>query len=216
MRRFAFIGIWLLILPAVVLAETMYVSELMEITLRTGQGVDHKIIAMLKSGEKLEVLEPSDPWTKIRTINGTEGWVLSRFLQSEQPNSITLKQLKEKHNALMAQVAPFFEENESLKKENESLHSELIRSENALNESKKSYKTLKEESAKFLQLQSNYDKAKNLLKEEKIKTAKYEDELSKLEGRQTFLWFFSGASVFFLGFLIGFSAKRQRRRPSLL
>ncbi len=53
MRHLVFIGVLLILFSTAVQAETMYVSDLVEITLRTGQGIDHKIIAMIKSGQKV-------------------------------------------------------------------------------------------------------------------------------------------------------------------
>jgi hypothetical protein len=51
---------------------------------------------------------------------------------------------------------------------------------------------------------------------QKEKIQKCEDDLSKLEQRQIFRWIFTGAGILFVGFLLGISGKRQRRRPSLL
>ena len=43
-----------------------------------------------------------------------------------------------------------------------------------------------------------------------------EEALSKLERGGQIRWFLSGAAVLLAGFFLGFSAKRQRRRSSLL
>ena len=216
MKRFVFIGICLLILSSVVQAETMYVSDQVEITLRTGQGIDHKIISMIKSGEPVEVVEPAGQWTKIRTQSGREGWVLTRFLKSEEPSRIALEQLREKHKTMMEQLAPSLEEIRVLKEENQRLRLELARTEKTNSEFQKMYETLKKDSADFLKLKSQYQKTKNQLSKAEIKAEKLEDELSRLEQRQIFRWILTGAGIMLLGFLIGLSAKHQRRRSSLL
>ena len=41
-------------------------------------------------------------------------------------------------------------------------------------------------------------------------------KVDKLESRQTVRWFLTGAGVLLLGFIIGFSTRRQRRKSSLL
>ena len=46
-----------LIAPAASVAETVYVSENFEITMRTGPGTERKIISLVQSGEALEVVE---------------------------------------------------------------------------------------------------------------------------------------------------------------
>ena len=41
-------------------------------------------------------------------------------------------------------------------------------------------------------------------------------ELSGVEKNQYIKWFLAGSGVLLVGFLVGFAAKRGRRRPSLL
>ena len=110
MKRLFIIAIMLVLLPAVVHAEKKYINDLLEITLRTGQGIDHKIIEIVKSGQMVEVLKPGEQWTKIRRLNGTEGWVVSRFLTSNKPNILLLKELQEKHEAIMIRTDSQLEE----------------------------------------------------------------------------------------------------------
>lgn len=215
MKRFVFIGIWILLLPSAVQAEKMFITDDFEITLRTGKGMDHKIISMLKSGEAVEVIESSDVWTKILTPGGREGWVLTRFLKAEEPSRIALEKLKEKHKAIMEKLAPSFEENTALKEENQKLQQELARSEKEKDELRQLYGSLKAEASDFLNLKKQYQDAKNQLAEATKKSEKVEDELSKLEQRQIFRWILTGAGIMLLGFLIGFSAKQQRRRSTL-
>ena len=216
MKRHFIIAILLVLLPAVVHAEKKYINDLLEITLRTGQGIDHKIIEIVKSGQMVEVIKPGNQWTKIRQLNGTEGWVVSRFLTSNKPNILLLKELQEKHEAIMIRTDSQLEEIAKLQEDNKELRSKLTVSAKTLNDLNNSYETLKKGSGDFLQLKSNYNKATAQLTKQKQKIQKYEDELSKLEQRQIFRWIFTGAGILFLGFLIGLSGKRQRRRLSLL
>ena len=216
MKRLFIIAILLVLLPAVVHAEKRYINDLLEITLRTGQGIDHKIIEIVKSGQMVEVLKPGDQWTKIRRLNGTEGWVVSRFLTSNKPNILLLKELQEKHEAVVIRTDSQLEEITKLQEDNKELRSKLAVSAKMLNDLNNSYETLKKGSGDFLQLKSNYNKATAQLTKQKQKIQQYEDELSKLEQRQIFRWIFTGAGILFLGFLIGLSGKRQRRRSSLL
>ena len=214
MRHFVFIGVLLILFSTAVQAETMYVSDLAEITLRTGKGIDHKIIAMIKSGQKVEVLEPDDQWTRIRLPSGKEGWVVSRFLTSKLPSRIELEQLKEKHKALLALADSPYTEISKLKDENQKLMAELAVSEKTLNALKTSYETLKSKSASLLKLQDSSENSVARLSEQQKEVERLEEELSKLERRQYIHWFLSGAAVLFVGFLMGYRAKRQRRLSS--
>ena len=69
--------------------DTRYVTDQLEITLRSGQSTKHQIIRMLPSGTPVELLETDEEtkYSRIRTSDdGTEGWVLSRYLD-EQPSA---------------------------------------------------------------------------------------------------------------------------------
>ena len=138
MKRLFIIAIMLVLLPAVVHAEKRYINDLLEITLRTGQGIDHKIIEIVKSGQMVEVLKPGEQWTKIRRLNGTEGWVVSRFLTSNKPNIILLKELQEKHEAIMIRTDSQLEEIAKLQEDNKELRSKLAVSAKTNNDLKNS------------------------------------------------------------------------------
>ena len=216
MKYFVYIGVLLILLSTAVQAETMYVSDLAEITLRTGKGIDHKIIAMVKSGTQVEVLEPDDQWTKVRMSNGMEGWVVNRFLTSKIPSSIALQELKQKYEALLALADSPYKEITKLQEENQRLRSELSFSDKALSELTESYEALKSKSAKLSNAQAGYQNSSSQLAEQKLRAEKLEAELSKLEMRHHIRWFLSGAAVLLVGFLMGFSTKQKRRRSSLL
>ena len=86
-RYLLFALLLLLVSPAVseTTAETLYVKPITEVTVRAGQGTEYRILAMIRDGSKVEVLEENEGWAKIKLTNGQEGWVLRRFL-SDQPS----------------------------------------------------------------------------------------------------------------------------------
>ncbi len=137
MRWFIVILTLVALTPSNARAETMYISDIMEITLRTGPGRDNKIITMITSGQKIEVLRQAEKWSKIRLSNGKEGWVLNRFLSKEKSNLIKLKDLKKEFEALKIKSAPLIEEKNRLKNENARLSTALaarLRETDALKE----------------------------------------------------------------------------------
>ena len=92
--------ILILSFPIVVAEELRYVSDSFSITMRTGQGTEHKVIKSIRTGTKLDLLESSDNgYSKVRLENGTEGWVLSRFLLNQPISKDRLKRAEEKSNA---------------------------------------------------------------------------------------------------------------------
>jgi len=85
-------------------AATVYVTDSLKITLRTGPGTDNKIIAILSSGERLEVLETGNDWTRVRVLGSEgeqkEGWLLSRFLIERQPWEMQARNLAKETTSL--------------------------------------------------------------------------------------------------------------------
>jgi SH3 domain protein len=211
------VGICLLLLSTAVLAETKhYINDSMKITMRTGPATDRKIIALLSVGQEVEVLKAENEWTLVRLLNGKEGWVISRFITDQTPESIQLEALRKNHSMLQTKAASLMEENKALKDENKTLSTNLNTSETKQQSLSKSYETLKRESKQFLDLQAKYKESTSKLAAQTQKAEKYEDELTKLLWNKNIKWFLSGAGVLILGFIIGFSTKRQRRHSSLL
>ena len=217
MRILGVAGICLFLLYTVVLADTKhYINDSMKITMRTGPATDRKIIALLAVGQEVEILKAEDEWTMVRLANGKEGWVISRFLTDQTPDSIILETLKKNYSALQEKAASLMEENKMLKDENGKLSNDLGATQKKEKNLSTDYETLKRESKKFLELQEKYKESTSKLAEQTQKADKYEDELTKLLWNKNIKWFLSGAGVLILGFIIGFSTKRQRRHSSLL
>lgn len=197
-------------------AETMYVTDMLKLTLRTGPSIENKIIAVIDSGQMMEILEFGDEWARVQLPNGKEGWVLSRYLTSSETNNIKLERLEAKHKNLMVQAAELLEENNNLQSENQKLSSELAANQKELVQTRTDYDTLKAEAAEFLDLKTKFESASSQLAEQSAKAEKLEEQLKMLERGTYIKWFLAGSGVLILGFLIGFSTKRQRRRPSLV
>jgi SH3 domain protein len=201
--------------PAVY-AQQLFVKEMMKITMRTGPGNDRKILALVSTGQPVEVIETGAEWSHVRLDNGKEGWVLSRFLTPEVPNSISLAKLTKRHDALLTKHAALSEENRQLKETAQRLTAEVQKGVKDLKTLQKEYDTLKAGSADYLKLKTKHQKTSAKLSEQTERAAKFEGELAKLLRKQNIKWFLSGAGVLLLGFIIGYSSKRQRRRSSLL
>ena len=215
MKKVAFIGICLFLFCSISRAETLYISDFLRITLRTGPGIDHKIIEMIKSGQKVTILEQGPEWTRIQLPAGKEGWVLTRFLTPKPPSGLLLKKLEEKHSELSIQASTLIDENKKLIAENRRLDAELKTSSGNLSKVTDSYQTLKSESTEYLDIKSRYEKMVVQLNQQKKRAQNVEKELETIQFHKNIRWFLSGASVLVIGFLIGFSSRRQRRRSSL-
>ncbi len=210
-----FIGFFLMVFYNAAYAETMYVSDVLKLTVREGKGTGEKILAVIQSGQRVDVLQIEDEWALVLFDDDKEGWVLSRFLTSKITNNVKLKWLQKKHKTLTVQAATLLEENTKLKKEKKEIDSSLKKADKSVEELNKSYNTLKTESADYIKLKSKFQKTASQLAEYAEKSERLEKELTKLEFRQTIRWLLTGAGVLLLGFLMGFSRRSQRRRRTL-
>jgi len=194
----------------------MYVSDILKLTLRTGPSIENKIISVINSGQMMEVIKFGEEWSKVQLPNGKEGWVLSRYLTTNKTNNIKLERLEAKHKNLMIQSAELLEENNRLKAENKKFSTEFNANQKQLAKTQADYEALKAEAAEFLTLKTNYKRAASQLAEQTAKAKQLEERLSSLEMNTYIKWFLAGSGVLIVGFLIGFSTKRQRRRPALM
>jgi SH3 domain protein len=193
----------------------MYVSDILKLTLRTGPSIENKILAVIDSGQMMEIVEFGDEWSQVQLPNGKEGWVLSRYLTPNETSNIKLQRLETKHKNLMVQAAELLEENNRLQAENKKLSTEFEANQEQLVKARTDYETLKAEASEFLTLKTRYESAASQLAEQTAKAEKLEEQLSRLERNTYIKWFLSGSGVLIVGFLIGYSSKRQRRRPAL-
>ena len=106
-----FIQLIILISTLPAQAESMYVTDVLKVTLRTGPSTDNKIIKMVESGQKIAVIEPGQEWSLVRLDDGNEGWILNRYMISDETNKIKLVKLESKHSKLKAKFSYIFEEN---------------------------------------------------------------------------------------------------------
>jgi SH3 domain protein len=77
-------------------AETRYVTDQIESTLRTGESTRFKILKMLPSGTRVEVLDVNQTtkYARVRTADGAVGFVPEAQLQSEPAARSRLAELE--------------------------------------------------------------------------------------------------------------------------
>jgi SH3 domain protein len=200
----------------VAMANTLFVTEEFEITMRTGPGVERKIIALIRSGQRVEEISKSEEWTEIRLPSDKTGWVLTRYLSSKEPCSLVKDRLQTEYDQLITEKNELETKNSDLEAENQRLEAQLASTQASLERVTGDFDSLKSESTDFLKLKSQFKKVTTELEETKSKADKFEDESSRLLRNQNIKWFLAGAGVLLIGFIIGFSSRRQKRRSSLL
>ena len=215
-KRIVYVGIVLMCFSANGLAESMYVTDLLKLTLRSGPSTEHKILSVVESGYQVEMLEPGEDWSLVRIADGKEGYVLTRNLVPEPTHNVRLEKLQTKHKALVQQAATLLEENTRFRNESKKLKATSDGNEKALKKLNTEYDKLKAGSAEYIELKEKYKTVSGQLAEQTKRAAALDEELRAIEINQYIKWFLAGSGVLLVGFIVGYSARRQRRRPSLL
>lgn len=104
--------------PLVAHAETAYITEKLEVPVRSGESREYRIIRYLQAGAQVEMLQTYESgYTRIRDERGREGFVLGRYLVDRAPSFViagrleaevakqkeTIKRLEQDIEALTAQ-----------------------------------------------------------------------------------------------------------------
>lgn len=192
-------------------AKTKYISDELVVTVRTGQGNHTPIIKTIKSGERIEILEETDTgYSRIKTADGTEGWIRTQFVADEPTAAQKLAKVQEKLAQLEAA-------NQTLKKENKDLRTESAKTEESLNKLQGEFSNSQKELAHLGKVAANpimLDKENKELREKftsmshELEMLRNEHQVVKDRSRQN--WFMAGAGVIILGMAIGLLLPKLR------
>ncbi len=199
----------LLLLAGSALAQqTFYVTDELHVTVRSGPSVDNKVIAVVKSGDAVQVLNRNDEgWALVHLPDGKEGWIIERYLQETMPAALHIKTLNPQNQSLLSQV-------EQLTKERDALRDDLGKSKKRVAELEQAYAQLKKESADVLGLKAEYQQLRKDYTAQSDKNEQLATEVESLRFGNNLKWFLAGAGVLFLGWLIGLVMGRRKRRSA--
>lgn len=200
--------------PIACFAKDMYVGDITKLNLRSGNGEKYPVITTLDSGEPVAVLSTAGEWTKISTMDGSEGWVVSKYLTEEKPADIKIEDLKIEAENLQGKLEITELENRKLKEENISLTTRLNENSIQLGKLEKSLNDLKKDSSQYLTLKEKYE---SLAKEINEKDTRIQSLEKKVDARyisSAIKWSLTGAGILLTGYFLG--SRNKRKRSSLL
>ncbi len=201
----------LLALPAGA-GETRYISDQLEVTLRTGKSLRHQIIKLLPSGTPVELLEvdPASGYSRVRTRDGKEGWVITRYLM-DTPSARDrlaeaqrrLASLQIEHQRLQQRLAQAEQARQALEaakaklgEENRKLRQELA--------------YVRRTAANALAIDGENKHLKEQLVSLQTEVQALQQENASLRDRSDQQWFLRGAGVVIAGILLGLLLPRLR------
>lgn len=199
----------ILALPLVGSAQKIaYVTDVLHVTIRSGPSVSNKIIYRARTGDRFTVLDSdAEGWAKVRLPDGSEGWMISRYLQDEAPAALRLEALNPQNKSLLARV-------EELANANRTLKEELALARRQAKEASRAYDKLKADSAGVLKLKEDYSLLKDRFTAQKAQLDELTMEVESLRLGRNLKWFLAGAGVLVLGWMMGLALGRRKRRWS--
>ena len=195
-------------------AQTLYVSDQLEIQLRSGATNQHRIIRMLPSGTPLEVLEvdQAEGWTRVRAPSGVDGWVLSRFLMPERAARDRLAAAEQRMARLEQENRQHTTTIRELRGEKEAVAGERSELDKTSRQLSQELEEIRRTASSALAIDAeNKDlKSRIVSAEREIQTLQQEN--ARLHDRTSRDWFMVGAGVIVLGIIIGLIIPRLRFR----
>ncbi|MBE2295179.1 MAG: TIGR04211 family SH3 domain-containing protein [Phycisphaerales bacterium] len=188
-------------------AETGYATDALSVPIHRGASTQHKILRMVPSGTPLQIMEADDTtgYSKVKTPEGTVGWILTRYLMDQPPprqRAVQLesqvKNLEEKNRILKEKADVLDTTSTSLTRCNEEL-SEIQRTAAQALSIERENHNLQQEAAQAREQADYFQQENTLLRDESKRN-----------------WFITGASVGLGGVLLGlimpFILRRRQRR----
>lgn len=195
-------------------AETRFVTDELEIDLRSGTSLQHRILRMIPSGTVLEVLEEdrATGYTKVRTPSGVEGWILSRYLSASPSANVRLAETEKKLTELEIQSRQRMAKLSDRDKEFLNVTDELARVKDENLKLNKQLTDIQRTASSALAIDAENKELKNRLMQMERERETLSQENVALHDRTARDWFMIGAGVIVLGVLIGLILPRIRIR----
>jgi len=212
--RLRWVGFVFLALGLVAQAQTQtrYVTDRTQVELRRGPSTEFRILRYLEAGDRVEVLEQNDGFSRVKVDEDTEGWIPTASLIAEPI-------ARERLAAAERNLATARERTAALETENRQLTSDLAATRAQLAQAQTSQGTASREladirtaSANVIQLRDDNTSLRQRLAQRDGEVEQLTIDNSRLAGRNNQNWFIVGAAVLLGGIVIGLVAPTLRRK----
>lgn len=195
-----------------------WVTDQLEVDMRRGQSNRHAIVRMVPSGTAVELLEEdaASGFSRIRTPSGTEGWVLSRYLQRQPTARLQLPELESRLAALTEKGTDWRSELDKLQVERNDLQRQVRDLDVARSGLQRDLVAVRDAAANTLRIQQENASLASRLAASEQRIAELETANRELSGQSSRNWFMAGGGVLGVGIVLGLVLPRIRwkRRSS--
>ena len=201
-------------IPTLSQAQTKYVTDQFEITMRSGSSTSNNIISMLKSGLAVTVLEQDDVtrYSRVKIPSGKEGYVLTRFLDPLASGRDRYTQLKTKADQLEATIKQLKTELGAYKTQKQDDVLSITSLQNLLDSTQTELENLRESTRDTISIVTQNESLKVRINELDREKLSLSEENAMFKDRTAMDWFIRGASVSVIAFLLGIIVTRIRWR----
>lgn len=213
--RVRWIGVVFLAFELLAQAQTRYVSDRTIVELRRGPSIEFLILRNLEAGERVEILEQNESagYSRVRVADqGTEGWILTRFLTAEPIARERLAVAERSLSAARERVAALEAQNAELSRDLAATRAELTSSQADHGSVSKELSDLRSASANVVQIREQNTSLQQRLVQRDREVEELTADNANLSGRNSQNWFVVGAAVLLAGVVIGLVAPSLRRK----
>lgn len=196
--------LFFLLLSAAVKAEIVYVTDSLDITLRSKENNRSKILKMLPAGTPLTVVEikPSG-YTAVRLKNGMEGYILTRHTLKNPTHRWYLEKAQKELEALRSENANIKEELAVITGDSTKSSSEYSSVKDERNHLRHELNSLRQTSAQAVQIKLQRDQLKEHVINVERELQQIKLEKQALENSTSQDWFLYGGILAFAGIFLG-------------
>ena len=200
---------------AAVHAQTMYVTDELVITVRTGPSTQNSITANLSSGDEVELLEQDQEsgYSRVRLAGSErEGWVLTRYLMDNPTADQALSQTQRELNAARARIETLEEQLQATTVNLEQTRAELGDSQSTAGSISAELEDIRTAAANAIEIRDQNESLRRRNSELTIELELLTQESARLASRSRQNWFVVGALVLASGIVVGLVAPSLRRK----
>lgn len=201
---------------ASVSAQTLYVTDELVITVRTGPSTQNAIIENLTTGDAVTVLEEDAEagYVRIRTASGVEGWALRRYLVESPVARTRLASAQRELEQARQRVSELESRVQDLTMQLETVTQRMQEAETAATDLGSELSDVRSASANALTIRDQNESLRRRLNERNLLVDQLTTENAALASRADREWFLLGAGVLVAGIVLGLiipSLRRKRR-----
>ncbi|MCU7959838.1 MAG: TIGR04211 family SH3 domain-containing protein [gamma proteobacterium symbiont of Bathyaustriella thionipta] len=185
-------------------AESRYVTDKLQVTMRSGESRQHRIVRMLKSGQKVEVISSNkqNGYAKIKVGDKT-GYVLLGQLMSEPSAREQLATAQAKLDELQAEPDALSAQLSRTRDELKNVSSQYQAVKQDRDELAKELESLRYTSQNAVRIQKERNNLRTQLQELDMQTQELQQKNNDLARNTTQKWFMIGGGVLTLGIILG-------------